>query len=111
MELSAEIRLVVVTTDTYENAKMMSRALISSGLAACCSIVPEVTSIYNWEGTTEEAGECMIIIKTTANALAELESRILELHPYEVPEIISMKIDAASAKYYSWVLGAVRGVM
>ena len=72
-------------------------------LAACVSILPAMRSIYTWKGAVEGADERQLLIKTTGDCLRELESRLRELHPYEVPEFVVMPIVEGSADYLSWL--------
>lgn len=103
MEKNQELQLVCVTTNHYENATMIARNIISEKLAACCSIVPNVTSLYYWEEKLTESNEYLMIIKTTTDKINELENRIQQLHEYEVPEIIAISASSVSQNYIQWV--------
>lgn len=98
-----DLRLVYVSTNSYENAIHISRILISEKLAACCSISQNQTAIYDWENSIEERIECLIIMKTTSDKLDILETRIKELHSDKVPEIISVVVDSVSEPYQNWL--------
>ena len=76
---------------------------MSEGLAACVSVLPPMRSVYRWQGAVEAAGERQLVIKTTAARLDELERRLLELHPYDVPEFVVIPITSGSAAYLSWL--------
>ena len=103
MEKNQELELVFVTTNHYENATMMARNIISEQLAACCSIIPNVTSFYYWEDKLVENNEYMMIIKTAADKLNDLENRIQQLHEYDVPEILAVPVASVSQTYLNWV--------
>lgn len=105
------LRIVFSTIDTEERAKTLAHQLVQENLAACVTIVSSVTSIYRWRKALEESTEWLLVIKTSQARLSELMSRVKELHPYEVPEIIAFPIEAAHAGYLDWALaetGAVR---
>ena len=98
------LRIVFSTIDTEERAKTLARQLVQENLAACVTIVSSVTSIYKWRKALEESTEWLLVIKTSEACLSGLMSRVKELHPYEVPEIIAFPIEAAHAAYLDWVL-------
>ena len=77
-------------------------------LAACVNIVPQVGSIYRWEGEIEEAEEYLLMVKTTHGAFERVRQTILELHSYELPECISISIDDGSVGYLSWIGQSVK---
>jgi periplasmic divalent cation tolerance protein len=98
-----EFIVVMVTAPGMEEAEVISRSLVKEKLAACCSIVPKITSIYEWEGKVERAEECLIIIKTRNMRFAELVEEVTKLHSYDVPEIISIPVTDGFDQYLSWV--------
>jgi len=85
---------------------MLARALVDEQLVACVNLLPGVTSIYRWQGALEETGEVTFVAKTTDARLSAAIARLCELHPYEVPEVLSLDADA-SEPYGQWVQGAV----
>jgi periplasmic divalent cation tolerance protein len=95
--------IVHVSVDSYENAIHISRIIVSEKLAACCSIIPGVTSIYTWKDSIQESRELILMIKTHKSKFSELKERIKELHTYETPEIISINIQDASKEYIQWI--------
>lgn len=99
----SEYRVVFCTIDSLINAKKLAHNLVENKLAACVNIVSGVTSVYEWRGEVSEDGEYLLIIKTKIDLYEKLEQKIKELHPYEVPEIISLKIDKASQSYLDWI--------
>jgi periplasmic divalent cation tolerance protein len=86
----------------------LARELVSLRLAACCNVLPPVTSFYRWEGRDEQATEYPVLIKTTRDRYAELESAIRVRHPYAVPEIIAWPIEQGLAAYLNWVEAETR---
>ncbi len=100
--------LVLTTASSKEEARRMGRALVERLLAACVSIVPQVDSIYRWEGEIEEAEEFLLIVKTTRSAFERVRNAIHELHSYDVPECVSVAIDEGSTEYLSWIGQSVK---
>src|SRR6266545_3655273 len=98
-----EALVVFVTTHTAERAAELARALVQERLAACGNVVPGVRSIYRWEGKVHDEGEALLVLKTTRARFEALRERVLALHPYEVPEVIALPIEAGSAPYLAWI--------
>jgi periplasmic divalent cation tolerance protein len=90
-------------------AALLSRTVVEERLAACANIIPAIRSIYTWKGTVEDEEESMVFFKTTDDGISRLRDRILSLHPYEVPEIISFEIKdgEGNPKYLEWITGSV----
>ena len=95
---------VVLCTCPPEAATGIARVLLEEHLVACVNIVPGVRSLYWWEGAITEDGECLLIIKTAAARYEALASRLLEVHPYEVPEILQLAVADGADAYISWVI-------
>lgn len=102
MTEGASLILVLTTFPEAEKAREAARILLENRLAACCTILPG-TSIYTWQQATCEEAEVVMLIKTRASLYPELEKKIREIHPYQVPEIIALPIAAASQAYSEWV--------
>ncbi len=101
-------QIVLMTAPDRDEARRIGRVLVDERLAACCTIIDRVESIYRWEGAVEEAREALVIIKTDARHFSELEQRIRELHPYDVPEILALPIEAGSEAYLHWLAGSLK---
>ena len=87
----------------------MRLALLSKRLAACVNIATApVESVYRWKGKIETAREFLLIVKTTASRLAELEKEVKRLHSYDVPEIVVLELAAGSKEYFRWLEENVR---
>jgi periplasmic divalent cation tolerance protein len=95
--------LVLSTLPGPEKAAEIARALVEERLAACVNLVPAVRSIYRWQGAISDDTETLAIIKTTAARYDELARRLVELHPYEVPEVIAIPVAAGHAAYLAWL--------
>ena len=108
---SAEDRspvIVLTTLGAATDAAAFARVLVDERLAACVNVLPVMTSIYRWKGSVEEAREQPLVIKTTRDRVAALESRFHELHPYEVAEFLVIGPAEASAAYGAWLADSVK---
>jgi len=96
--------LVVLSTfPDADKAAQVARVLVDERLAACVNLVASVRSIYRWRGAVAEDAEALAIIKTTADRYPALSARIVELHPYEVPEIIALPLAEGHPAYLAWL--------
>jgi periplasmic divalent cation tolerance protein len=89
------------------SADAMAKTLVEERLAACVSVLPGMRSTFRWQGETHTDSEVLMLIKTTRERYPALANRLLELHPYELPEIIAVDVSAAHAPYSAWVESAV----
>jgi len=96
-------RVVLVTCGSIGEARTIGRGVVAKKLAACANIVSGVESIYRWKGKVERAREVLVIMKTTATRLRELEREVKRLHSYDVPEFIVLPIVAGSQEYLKWI--------
>jgi periplasmic divalent cation tolerance protein len=101
--MSEESILVFSTFPDADTARHVGRILVEEKLAACVNVLPEVESIYRWKGAVETASEVLTLMKSTTWKYELLEARIRELHPYEVPEIVSIRINAGHTDYLRWI--------
>lgn len=95
--------VVLCSVPSAEVANDIARALVTESLAACVNIVPAITSVYRWEGKVVQDAELLLVIKTRDERYAALEKRIVELHPYSVPEVIALGIEKGSPRYLEWI--------
>jgi periplasmic divalent cation tolerance protein len=84
-------------------AESIARALVEGRLAACVSIMPAVQSIYAWRGRIETASEHLLIIKSKESSYSAIEAKIRSLHPYELPEIIAVRLADGLPAYLAWL--------
>ena len=103
MEKAGDFCIVYVTTNSFDNASQIAKILVSERLAACATIVMNIVSIFGWQGAVQESHEFLIMIKTTFEKLESLEERVSQVHPYEVPQIIAVRLDSASEPYLNWM--------
>lgn len=99
----SETVIVLVTCPTAESAKKIANSLVQEKLAACVNIIPQVNSIYFWEGKIQDDSELLLLIKTTEDSIAALEKELFKIHPYTTPEFIVLKTQYVAAKYQSWL--------
>jgi periplasmic divalent cation tolerance protein len=100
-------RIVLTTASSEEEARKIARHLLEHRLAACVNLVPQVASIYLWQGKIEEAQEWLLVIKTTAAAFDQVREAIADLHSYELPECICLTIEDGSPAYLQWIAESV----
>ena len=105
-----QARIVLTTEANPEEAERLARALVVERLAACASLIPGVQSVYRWKGQVESATETMLVIKTGPDQLAALEARLHELHSYETPEFLVLRVESGSHPYLDWLQGSLRQV-
>ena len=101
---AARARIVLVTVASEEQGAVIARKLVEEKLAACVNAVGPIRSIYRWRDAIEDDREFLLIVKTRAELFAKLERRVRELHTYEVPEVLALKLDAGSAPYLDWLM-------
>ena len=101
-------KLVLTTCGSQPEARRIAHALVDRQLAACVNIVPQIASVYRWQGKIETAEESLLVIKTTAAAFERLRVALGELHSYQVPECIEIGIEDGSAAYLEWIGESVR---
>ena len=104
-----DLRVVLVTVGNEADANRIARRILEERLAACVNILPGIHSVYHWEGAIEEGSESLLIIKTSRELLDTLKKRIDEIHPYDVPELISLDVEDGLDGYIDWALGELRG--
>lgn len=100
--------VVFMTAASGEEATRLADLLIGAHLAACVQILPEMESVYRWQGQIERQSEILLIAKTTRGRFAELEREVRALHSYETPEIIAVPVVTGSQPYLDWLSGSVK---
>ena len=103
-----QVLLVLTNMPDEAAAAAMARMLIEQRFAACVNVLPGVRSVYQWHGAVEEASEVTLLIKTTQQRYAELETAIKSAHSYDVPEIIALPLAAGLPKYLEWVVSETK---
>jgi len=97
-----------MTAANREEANQIAEMLVSARLAACVQILPEIESVYRWQGEVKREKEILLLAKSVASRFAEVESKVRALHSYETPEIIAVPITDSSAPYLEWLIAELR---
>jgi periplasmic divalent cation tolerance protein len=98
-----DFRLVYIPVPDEACGREIGKRLVERGLAACANILPRMTSIYRWEGKLEEDREALLLAKTNAENLPELQTVVKELHPYRLPCVVALNIDGGLPAYLDWL--------
>jgi periplasmic divalent cation tolerance protein len=101
-------RIVLSTAGSEDEARKIARHLVENRLAACVNIVPQIESIYRWQGKVESSQEWLLLIKTTADRFPAVRDAIRESHSYDLPECIAISIEDGSAAYLEWIGQSVK---
>ena len=100
-------RVVLITAPLGERTRELARGLVEARLAACVNLVDGVRSVYRWEGAVAEDAEVLMVVKTTAGRVPELEGWLGREHPYDVPECVSIHPASVEEKYLTWLRAEV----
>jgi len=103
-----DILLVITNLPDRPSAERLAEGLIERRVAACVNVMAPCRSVYPWQGTVEHAEEHPVFAKTPADRYDALEQAIRDLHPYELPEIIAVRLDAGLPAYLEWVAAETR---
>ncbi len=95
--------IILCNTNSMDSAETIANFLVKEKLAACVNIVPKIKSIYTWQNKIEKEEEVLILIKTKQSLFNQVKEKIRLLHPYEVPEIISINIQEGTTDYLNWI--------
>ncbi len=98
--------VVLMTTGNREEAQRIASILVDGGLAACVQILPEIESVYRWQGETQREREVLVLAKATRNRFDELVRKVTAIHSYDTPEIIALPITAAAEPYLKWLFAS-----
>jgi periplasmic divalent cation tolerance protein len=96
-------QIIFSSAASAEEARKIARELVERRLAACVNIIPQIESIYRWQDKVESAQEWLLLIKTSAAKFAAVRDAIRELHSYDVPECIALKVEDGSTEYLRWL--------
>ncbi len=105
--LARDFSIMFVMAANDVEATSIAQCLVQEKLAACVNIVGPVSSIYRWRGAIEKASEYLLLIKTSSRLVVRVERRVRELHSYEVPEIVAVKLAGGSQPYLAWIAESV----
>lgn len=103
-----EINLIYMTAGNKDEARMIGKALISAGLAACVNIIENMSSMYMWDGKIQDDTETILIAKTARERLPDLIEKVKSLHSYECPCIVSLPVSDGNPEFLNWVSNEVQ---
>jgi periplasmic divalent cation tolerance protein len=110
MPEDAMTEMIVILSTAPDAAKSaeIGTILVEERLVACVNIVPEVRSVYWWEGTVHNDREALLLLKTRADLFEQVRARLVSLHPYECPEIVQLRVEAGHEPYLACLTASVR---
>jgi periplasmic divalent cation tolerance protein len=100
--------MIYVTTSTREEALGIARQLVESRLAACANVLPAVTSVYWWQDALQEDSEAVLIVKTRRDLVGEVTAKVKELHSYDCPCVVSIRLEGGNEDYFEWIAKETR---
>jgi len=100
--------LVLTTLPNSDAAADLAKKVVGEKLAACANVMPAVRSIYRWQGALQDENEVLVLLKTRQARFDKLKARILELHPYDVPEVIAVPVEQGHGAYLDWIANETR---
>lgn len=99
-----------MTAAAVEDAERIAEALVSERLAACVNILPGMRSVYRWKGQVRHDNEIVLIAKTTAGLFGRLRDRVVDLHSYDCPCIVSLPIEDGNPAFLAWISEQTEGM-
>lgn len=101
--MSIKQQIVLNTCPDAETAQRIATTLVEQQLAACVNIIADIKSVYRWHGKVASNSEYLLVIKSNSDCYTELEQAIQTLHPYELPEVVAVTINAGLPAYLDWI--------
>lgn len=95
--------LILTTLPNSDAAGELAKKVVGEKLAACANVLPAVRSIYRWQGKVQDENEVLVLLKTRQQHYERLKARILDLHPYDVPEVIALPVEQGHQAYLDWI--------
>jgi periplasmic divalent cation tolerance protein len=95
--------LLVLITAPESDSEKIAKTLVKESMAACVNIISGIKSIYSWKGKIEKDDEDLLLVKTRAEHLENLTQKVIAIHPYEVPEVIALSLEAGATPYLQWI--------
>jgi len=100
----SEAIVVFMTAGSAEEARRIAQQLVETRLAACVQVLPEIESIYRWQGEVQREKEVLMLAKTSREQFDELEKSVRAIHSYDTPEIVAVPVSAVSEPYRTWLI-------
>ncbi len=95
--------MIYITTSGVLESKKIAKKLLAEKLAGCVNIIPSMESMYLWNGEIKEDTESIMLVKTRSDMLEEIIKRVEEIHSYEIPCILQIKVNDGSKNYLEWI--------
>jgi periplasmic divalent cation tolerance protein len=106
-DISSDAIVVLITAANRDEAVRIAEMLVDARLAGCVQVLPEIESIYRWQGEVARETEILLLVKTTRDKFDHLANRVTAIHSYETPEIIALPVTSAAEPYRKWLLGSL----
>lgn len=106
----ASVKIILSTVDSLSAAEAIAHTLVSEFLASCVNIMPGLHSVYRWKANIQNEKELLLIIKTSSDKTGAAMEKLVEIHPYELPEAIILDIEGGYAPYLDWVINETRNL-
>lgn len=103
-----DIRLFYVTCADTAEAERIASALLERKLIACANILPQMRSLYHWQGELCRSEECVLLLKSTADCSDEIIAAVQELHSYDTPCVLALPIEAGAPDFLQWIADSVQ---
>ncbi len=108
MKSTASFIIALVTCPDLRTARRLAKTALGERLAACANLIPALESHYWWKGKLETSREVLVLFKTTTHLASALEKRIIQDHPYETPEFLTIRVHAGNKRYLDWWRDSMR---
>lgn len=108
LEVNMNPILIYITTSNQEEAKTLSKILLDKKLIACSNILSQMNSFYSWEGKIESSQECILLLKSFQEKYRSIEEVVLANHSYEIPCLITLKLESVNKAYLDWMKSQVQ---
>jgi periplasmic divalent cation tolerance protein len=99
----SEACIVLTTAGSREEARKIAHFLVERQFAACVNVIPQIESVYRWQGKVERADEWLLVIKTMDTKFSQVRDEIKKLHSYDLPECIKLDVSSGSEEYLRWI--------
>jgi uncharacterized protein involved in tolerance to divalent cations len=105
--MTGDYIVVFITASNDAEAERIAGALVEERLAACVNVGPGCRSFYRWDGALQQDQEVLMIVKSNHSSFPELEKRVVELHSYDVPEVIAVDLTGISTGYLAFLKDSI----